>query len=112
MRIDGGDRDSEQLGGWGRTDEWDPLVSGPERWDGLWAVAGLRLLRARERREKEAGLRPSCYFFDRSNFLVLFQLLRAILQPFGVSKIFEELGKIVSGLPNILEGPHVFVLKI
>ena len=74
-----------------------------------WAAA----VAARERGKGEKlGCGPVECFFDRSNFLVLFQLLRAILQPLGVSKIIEELGKIVSGLPNILEGPHVFVLKI
>ena len=56
--------DSEQLGGWERPDEWDPLVSGPVRGEGCGLLLGCcGLPRTGEGREEGAGLRPSLLFF-------------------------------------------------
>ena len=101
--------DSEQLGGWERPDEWDPLVSGPVREMGCWAAVGCGCY-AEEKRKSWAAAQ-FVIFFDRSNFLVCFKVLRASFTCLRNQMWFKYFGNSPESSRHIGETPHVFVLK-
>ena len=70
--IDDGAWDTQQLGGWGRPDEWDPLVSGPVRGEGCGLLLGCGCCaREREGKERRWAAAQLCIFFVTTKFLVL-----------------------------------------